>query len=255
MMNVFFFFLTIFSAHLKMKRVPTPCRFVPKRSRTPRLQAIINNFESRSSKMVKTPKVRNPVITNDTTPPSTEQNTVTARTINFKESPTLSEDSSKRETVEEETSKAESPTMSKLDITDGDLYKSCLYDSISQDADVKLALNTVNDLPNQIADSIRESLSNALESENYSTEIQFKVVITKKVVSIKETSKALEDFPTRDRVQENWKKRNHSTTIWSRLMSGMKWVIWGDDENLSTEGKGLKLILVNLCKLFLKNGF
>lgn len=194
--------------------------------------------------MVKTPKVRNPVITNDTTPPSTEQNIVTARTINFKESPTLSEDSSKRETVEETASKAESSTSSKLDTTDGDLYKSCLHDSISQDVDVKSALNTVNDLPKQIADSIQESLSNALESGNYSTEIQFKIVITKKVVSIKETSKALEDSPVRDRVQKNWKKRNHSTTIWSRLMSGMKWVIWGDDVNHSSEGTVIKMYII-----------
>ncbi|XP_077291133.1 female sterile (1) Young arrest [Arctopsyche grandis] len=218
---------------LKPRRPSTPGRIHPKRTRTPRLQAIINNFESRSSKFMKTPKhIRNTPTTNDTTPPSTEQNAVTARTINFKqESPATSDDlndSPKQDVTDEKDVKCLVTSPSDSDTTNIEHYKSCLQESLSEDKDIKSAMGAVQDLPQQIADSIQESLSSALESQDYSTEIQFKIVITKKVVTIKETTKAVGENAAR--VDELIHFGKNSTTIWSRLMSGMKWVIWGDKD-------------------------
>lgn len=202
---------------------------------------------------MKTPKhIRNTPTANDTTPPSTEQNAVTARTINFKqESPATSDDlndSPKQDVTDEKDAKSLVTSPSDGDTTNIDHYNSCLLESLSEDKDIKSAMEAVQDLPKQIADSIQESLSSALESQDYTTEIQFKIVITKKVVTIKETTKALGERSSS--IDEFRHFRKNSTTIWSRLMSGMKWVIWGDRDVIN--GNVLRFNIYLYSNLFFR---
>lgn len=245
----------------------TPGKAKATHARTPRFQAMINNFESRAVKSYTTPK-QNRFNNPDETPPTTAEpnNVITARTINFKpsDSPTYEDikasplssikEGLMRENIRSHSFSVSSPT--EQEISNTDHYKTCIAESPDLPI-IPSPLSEGKDLSQLIAKSIQETLSSAFSAPEGSTEIQLSIKITKRTVSIKESRKVDTRSVEDNDGQQKGQVENESTTIWSRLVSGLKWVVWGDRErrNGSPEGIAEAGGTINQPTLFFYNLF
>lgn len=233
---------------MRPRRTCTPGKLKQAHIRTPRFQAIINNFEAKSSKDSKyfaTPRQTRSMSLDDTTP-TTNIDTVTlitGRAIQFQEqespnsidtSPLTSQEKNLIKCEHQTGCDVETQTPLELlspfekDITNLEHYKSCIESPETNNEDTFGDKSKNPILPELIVRSIQQTLDSALNSKYYTTEIQLGIKITKK------------DQEEDIRYIEVGKQANRkSTTLWSRLVSRLKSVVWGEDGKWNDSPKGI----------------